>query len=149
MWYNKRQSLSTTTVLFKTTFSRTIDLNLLLKWLLGSNLSQFMSSVATDGTDRHGLKIGPTFSSFLMPCLEKLPKYCYGPCFPTKLVWCLLLKYTQGHPITVFCEISGRSSKNCLEFSIAWGRLKLSRWTFHSCAIFEAYLINSLWFSEV
>ena len=36
----KRQSLSTTTVLFRTTFTRTIKLNLLLKWLLGPNLSQ-------------------------------------------------------------------------------------------------------------
>ena len=34
-------SLSTTTGLFRTTFTRTIKLNLLLKWLLGSNLSQF------------------------------------------------------------------------------------------------------------
>ena len=32
---------------------------------------------------------------------------------------------------------------------IAWGRLKISRWPFHSCTIFEAYLINSLRFSEV
>ena len=38
---SKRQSLSTTKVLFRTTFSRTIKLNLILKWLLGSNLSQF------------------------------------------------------------------------------------------------------------
>ena len=38
---SKHQSLSTTTVLFRTTFTRTIKLNLLLKWLLGSNLSQF------------------------------------------------------------------------------------------------------------
>ena len=37
---SKRQSLSTTTVLFRTTFTRTIKLNLLLKWLLGSDLSQ-------------------------------------------------------------------------------------------------------------
>ena len=37
---SKRQSLSTTTVLFRTTFTRTIKLNLLLKWLLGSNLWQ-------------------------------------------------------------------------------------------------------------
>ena len=36
---SKRQSLSTTTVLFRTTFTRTIKLNLFLKWLLGSNLS--------------------------------------------------------------------------------------------------------------
>ena len=37
---SKRQSLSTTTVLFRTTFTRTIKPNLPLKWLLGSNLSQ-------------------------------------------------------------------------------------------------------------
>ena len=37
---SKRQSPSTTTVLVRTTFTRTIKLNLLLKWLLGSNLSQ-------------------------------------------------------------------------------------------------------------
>ena len=39
---SKRQSLSTTTatVLFRTTITWTIKLNLLLKWLLGSNLSQ-------------------------------------------------------------------------------------------------------------
>ena len=55
----------------------------------------------------------------------------------------------QGHPTTVFCEISVRRSKNCLQFAIAWGRLKISRWTFHSCTIFEAYLINSLPFFEV
>ena len=34
-------TLSTTTVLFRTTFTRTIKVNLLLKWLLGSNLSQW------------------------------------------------------------------------------------------------------------
>ena len=55
----------------------------------------------------------------------------------------------QEHPTTVLCEISVQRSKNCLEFSIAWGRLKISRWPFHSCTIFEAYLINSLRFSEV
>ena len=37
---SKRQSLPTTTVLFRTTFTQTIKLNLLLKWVLGSNLSQ-------------------------------------------------------------------------------------------------------------
>ena len=34
---SKRQSLSTTTVLFRTTFTQMIKLNPLLKWLLGSN----------------------------------------------------------------------------------------------------------------
>ena len=38
---SKRHSLSITTVLFRTTFTRTIKLNLLLKLLLGSNLSQW------------------------------------------------------------------------------------------------------------
>ena len=37
---SKRQTLSTTTVLFRTTFIRTIKLNLLMKWLMGSNLSR-------------------------------------------------------------------------------------------------------------
>ena len=36
----KRQSLSTTTVVFRTTITRTIMFNLPAKWLLGSNLSQ-------------------------------------------------------------------------------------------------------------
>ena len=31
--------------------------------------------------------------------------------------------FVQGHPTTVFCEISVRRSKYCLEFSFAWGRL--------------------------
>ena len=44
----KRQSLSTTTVLFRTTFTRTIKLNL-LKWLLGSNLSQCYPVFLTTG----------------------------------------------------------------------------------------------------
>ena len=37
---SNRQSLTTTTVLFRTTFTWTIILNLLMKWLRGSNLSQ-------------------------------------------------------------------------------------------------------------
>ena len=55
----------------------------------------------------------------------------------------------RGHPTTVFCKISVRSSKYCLEFSITWGRLKISWRPLHSCTIFEAQLINSLRFSEV
>ena len=38
---SKRQSVSTTTVLFRTTFTQMIIFNLLMKWLLVSNLSQF------------------------------------------------------------------------------------------------------------
>ena len=52
-----------------------------------------------------------------------------------------------GHPTTISCKISVRRSKNCLEFSIPWGRLKISRslWSlFHSCTIFEPiYQVNS------
>ena len=55
----------------------------------------------------------------------------------------------QGHPTTVICEISVRRSKYCLEFSISWGQLKISRWPFHSHTIFEACVINSVRFSEV
>ena len=56
---------------------------------------------------------------------------------------------SQGHPTTVFCEIYVRRSKYCLEIFVTWERLKISRWPYHSCAIFEAYLINSLRFSDV
>ena len=56
---------------------------------------------------------------------------------------------TQGHLTTVLCKISVRRSKYWQEFSISWWRLKISRWPFHSCTTFEAYLINSLRFPEV
>ena len=56
---------------------------------------------------------------------------------------------TQGHPTTVFCTISVQGSNNSLEFSIAWERIKISSWPFHSCSIFEAYVINSPQFSKV
>ena len=47
----------------------------------------------------------------------------------------------QGYPTTVFCELSVRRSKYCLEFS-SWGLLEISGWPFHSGTIFEAYFIN-------
>ena len=46
------------------------------------------------------------------------------------------------YPPTVFCKISVRRSKYFLKYSITWERLKISRWLFHSCPIFEAYLIK-------
>ena len=52
---SKRQSLSTTTVLFRTTFTRTIKLNLLSKWLLGSNLSQLFGLFAFRWMKSHRL----------------------------------------------------------------------------------------------
>ena len=53
-------------------------------------------------------------------------------------------EFIQGHPTSVFCKISVRRSKYCLEFYITWGRLKVSRWSFHSCKILDACLTNSL-----
>ena len=50
---------------------------------------------------------------------------------------------------TVFCEISARRNKYCLERSSTWGGLKISRWPLHSRTIFEAYLINFHEFSAV
>ena len=60
-----------------------------------------------------------------------------------------VIRHRSGHPNAVFCKISVQRSKYCLKFSFAWGRLIISRWTFHSCTFFETYLISSLRFSEV
>ena len=54
-----------------------------------------------------------------------------------------------GTPNDCFCEISPRRSKCCRKLSSTWGQLTVSMWPFHSCTIFEAYLINLLRFSEV
>ena len=54
------------------------------------------------------------------------------------LCWRRCLRCAQGHPTTVFCKISARRSKNCLEFSITRGRLTISRWPFQSCTIFRS-----------
>ena len=45
-------------------------------------------------------------------------------------------EFIQGHPTSVFCKISIRRSKYCLEFCITWERLKISRWSFLSCKTF-------------
>ena len=55
----------------------------------------------------------------------------------------------QEHPTTLFCKISVRRSKKCLEFSIPWGGLIISRWPLHSSTISKAYLISALRFSGV
>ena len=55
----------------------------------------------------------------------------------------------KGNPTMIFCKIAVRRTKYCLEFSITWGRLKISRWSFHLRTIFDTYLMNSLRFSEV
>ena len=81
------------------------------------------------------IRPGPHESAFLTPHNSSLCYTSRPSSIHTKPV-------KQGHPTTVFCEISVRRSKNCLELSTAWGRLKISRWPFHSRTIFEAYLIN-------
>ena len=60
---------------------------------------------------------------------------CYHSCKRPAQVTNRLIAYEsfQGHPTTVFCKISTRRSRCCLEFSSAWGRLKIFRWPFHSC----------------
>ena len=47
-------------------------------------------------------------------------------------------KNREGHPTTVFCKTSVQRNKYCLEFYITWGRLKISRWPFHSLPIFPS-----------
>ena len=63
--------------------------------------------------------------------------------------WWIQVSGLQGQPTTVFCKISVRRSKYCLEFSSTWRRLKISRWPFNSCKIFEVHLKNSLRFSHL
>ena len=57
------------------------------------------------------------------------------PSLPFCLIW-------QWHLTTFFGKISVRRSKYCLELSINSGRIKISRWPFHSCSFFEAFLTN-------
>ena len=45
----------------------------------------------------------------------------------------------MGLGTTVSCKISIRRSKNCLQLSIASGRLQIFRWPFPSCTIFVTY----------
>ena len=63
----------------------------------------------------------------------------------TEIIACI----NRGISTMVFCKISVRKSKCRLEFFITRERLKIFRWPFHSWTMFEAYLINSLPFSEV
>ena len=46
---------------------------------------------------------------------------------------------TLSSGTTVFCKISIRRSKNCLQLSIASARLRIFRWPFPSCTIFVTY----------
>ena len=53
----------------------------------------------------------------------------------------------RGHSTNVFCKMYFRRNKNCLEVSIAWGRIKISRGPLHSCTVSEASLIDFLKFN--
>ena len=50
----------------------------------------------------------------------------------------------QGHPTTVFCKISVRRSKYCLEISITQEKLKISRWLVIFSKVFRVLLLTSL-----
>ena len=68
-----------------------------------------------------------------------LPAALFGPRLLRKL-FCFFETITheslsQGHPTPVFCKISVRRSIYYLVFSFTWGRLKISRRPFYSCAI--------------
>ena len=71
----------------------------------------------------------------------------YHCLFQNMFGW-VAFKVSQGNPTTVFCKISVWRSKYCLEFSITWGRLKISWRPLHSRTIFEAQVINSLRFLD-
>ena len=77
---------------------------------------------------------GPSLHRFHLQCSCSLCTCLWSLC------WRRCIRCAQGHPTTVFCKISVRRSKNCLEFSITRGRLTISRWPFHSCTIFEVYV---------
>ena len=90
------------------------------------------------------------YGRFTLQSCKSAARKCTRKCAAIRPIVGFFHSSGQGHPTTVFCKISVRRSKFCLEFSFTW--LKISRWPFHSCTIFEAHLIlliNSLRFSEV
>ena len=56
--------------------------------------------------------------------------------------------FQQEHWTTVFCILSARRSKYCLQISTARERLELNSDEFHSFSIFEVYLLSSIRFWE-
>ena len=64
-------------------------------------------------------------------CIEKNSLFRSAPSIPVKSpLGYKPLHLKQEHPTIIFCKISVWRGKNCLEFSIAAGRLKISRWQF-------------------
>ena len=104
-------------------------------WLVGHRLTPFLKSTVCDNSNP-GLRSEACMKSTIWE-----PHFALSE----------NTEFIQGHPTSagVFCKISVRRSNYCLEFSIIWGRRKISRWSFYLCKIFDAYLTNSLRFSEV
>ena len=75
---SKRQSLSTTTVLFRTTFTRTIILNLLMKWLPGSKLSKcyfvLFNELSNETIDSNSRLLCPTCGWKMYLSISLLPQ---------------------------------------------------------------------------
>ena len=63
--------------------------------------------------------------------------------------FCFVCLFETGAPNDCFLSDICSEKQRLPRFFIVWGRLKSSRWPFHSCTIFKAYLINALRFSEV
>ena len=60
------------------------------------------------------------------------PRYNYygnvTPVIPKTTSQLNLRRDHQGHPTSIFCKVSFRESKYCLEFTVlTWGRLKIPR----------------------
>ena len=52
----------------------------------------------------------------------------------------------KGHTTAIFDK--KKCSSKQIEFPTAWARLEIFWRPFHSCTIFEAYLIHSIWFLQ-
>ena len=68
-------------------------------------------------------------------------------CYENDLDWTLLPQNLRKVSTLLFRNLTLFSQGH--QTTVRRRRLKISRWTFHSYAIFEASLINSLWFSAV
>ena len=81
---SKRQSLSSsTTELFRTTFNRTIKLNLLMKWLPGSN---FYSFTVQSGSNFQVFRWNTAKSASDIQMKSLIVVSCGADCYPKQ--WC-------------------------------------------------------------
>ena len=96
-------------------------------WILTSSFLGIFKSVRKNFLNKSFVSSFDSCSRSFIPQNFKLPlrRWVHVGRVEVKLQWS-----SQGHPKTVFCKISVRRSKYCVEFSIIWGRLKISRWLF-------------------